>query len=108
MRACLAALIFAMGVTEEPAKNIVQAFGIGGQSCAYWLSGPEREADGRSWALGFWTAYNNLNSDNHLVGKGSGAEAILNETKKVCAREPSKSLGAAIAGIYERFQQDGK
>jgi len=88
MRSWLAALVFALGATGTQADNTVQAFGIGAKSCAYWLSGPEHEADGRSWALGFWTAYNNL--------------------KESCLAEPSMSWGETVARAYERFLQNGK
>jgi hypothetical protein len=108
MRSWLAALVFALGATGTQADNTVQAFGIGAKSCAYWLSGPEHEADGRSWALGFWTAYNNLNGVSHLVGVKSHAEAILAEIKESCLAEPSMSLGETVARAYERFLQNGK
>jgi hypothetical protein len=110
VRACLAALFLVLEAAwmQALANNTVQSFGIGGQICTYWLSSPERELAGRSWALGFWTAYNNLNGNTHLVGSKSDAEAILAEIKEYCLAEPSSSLGAAVARVYEQFLQDGK
>ena len=89
-------------------REIAQVMGPGGIP---WLERPEREADGRSWALGFWTAYNAVNEANHTVGLNARTEDIFDEVKKVCVSEPS--LGLVDAGILggevqaEALQQAG-
>jgi hypothetical protein len=80
--------------------------GIGRLSCAYWLSSPERKAEGRSWALGFWTAYNAVNEARHTVGANTDTEVIVGEVKRTCVSEPSLSLVGAVVRVYVRFLQD--
>ena len=90
------------------AQTAIYSLGVGRLSCNYWLSSPERENEGRSWALGFWTAYNALNDVNHTVGVNTDTEAIFDEAKKICASEPSLELVDAIVRVYVRLLHDGK
>jgi hypothetical protein len=106
-RAWWAILFLALGLSIAKAQTEMYSVGVGRLSCAYWLSSPEREAEGRAWALGFWTAYNAVNEVSHTVGANTDTEVILGEVKKVCVSEPSLGLVDAIVKIYVRFFRDG-
>ena len=106
-RACWATLFVALAFGAANAQTAMYSLGIGRLTCAYWLSTPEREADGRSWALGFWTAYNAVNEVNHTVGLRTKTEDIFGEVKKVCVSEPSLGLVDAVVRVYVRFFQGG-
>jgi len=107
-RACWVALFLALNLSGGAAQTEMYSLGIGRLSCAYWLSSPEREAEGRSWALGFWTAYNAVNDVNHTVGAKTNVETILDEVKKNCSEEPSLGLVDAIVRVYVRLLQEGR
>jgi hypothetical protein len=100
-------LFVALGLSAAKAQTAMYAVGAGRLSCGYWLSSPEHEADGRSWALGFWTAYNAVNEASHMVGAKADTDAIFGEVKKICVAEPSLGLVDAVVRVYVRFLQDG-
>ena len=106
-RAGLAILLVALGIGAADAQTEMYSLGIGRLTCAYWLSTPEREAEGKSWALGFWTAYNAVNDVDHTVGVKAKTEDIFGEVKKICVSEPSLGLVDAVVRVYIRFFQGG-
>lgn len=107
-RAWWAISFLALGLSVAKAQTVIYSVGVGRLSCAYWLSSPEHEAEGRSWALGFWTASNLVNEANHTVGSSTDTEMILGEMKQVCSQEPSRGLVDAVVLVYVRLMQEGK
>ena len=105
-RACSALLSVALGLSAAESQTETYSVGIGRLSCAYWVSNSQREAEGRSWALGFWTAYNAVNEFSHTVGANTDTEVILGEVRKICVAEPSLGLADAIVRVDVRFLQD--
>jgi hypothetical protein len=83
-------------------------YGIGRSSCANWLSQPVKENEGKAWIFGFWAGLNRLNEQNHMVGGKSDGPAIVGETRKICAAEPSTDLVDAVERVYYEFQRRGK
>jgi hypothetical protein len=106
-RACWVIPFVALGIGAANAQTAMYSLGVGRLSCAYWLASPEHEADGRSWTLGFWTAYNAVNEANHTVGVNAKTEDIFGEVKKVCVSEPSLGLVDAVVRVYVQFFRGG-
>jgi len=99
-------LSVALGLSAAESQTEAYSVGIGRLSCAYWVSNSQREAEGRSWALGFWTAYNAVNEFSRTVGANTDTEVILGEVRKICVAEPSLGLADAIVRVDVRFLQD--
>jgi len=102
-----AALVCVLSVSSATAQTKMYSLGIGRLACGYWLSSPEREIEGRSWALGFWTAYNAMNDVNHTVGVDTDVELILGEVKAICLKEPALGMVDATVRVYVRLMQQG-
>jgi len=87
---------------------VMWAYGIGYQSCAYWLSNAYTENEGATWILGYWTGRNMANAPDRMVGSNSDADGLTGEIKKTCVQEPSTRLMDAIERTYIVFQKAGK
>jgi len=101
-RACSALLSVALGLSAAESQTETYSVGIGRLSCAYWVSNSQREAEGRSWALGFWTAYNAANEFSHTVGANTDTEVILARSGRYASRSrrlawPTRSCGSMSA-----------
>lgn len=86
-------------------------FGIGGSSCASWLSNRASETEGKVWILGFWTGNNYDAASFHRNGRvGSTADAvgIIGEVKKRCTENPASSLLIEAGKVYDEFWKQGK
>src|SRR4051794_22080282 len=91
-RALISIIIIGMCPPTQAGQGPYYLLGIGGHSCAYWQSEPQREHEGQSWIAGYWSAINmvyGLNSQNSLVGSHSDPEAIVAEIGKICSDQPS-------------------
>jgi hypothetical protein len=76
------------------------AFGMGTQSCAYWLSNYRSENAGEHWISGYWSGLNVGNTNDHDVGHTVDAEGIIGEVKKFCKDHPSELLTVATGTVY--------
>ena len=90
-------LIGANSALAEPALVL----GMGTGSCERWLSSPLNRTEGGVWALGYWSARNRQNAENHTVGDGVDTEGILGEVRKVCRDNPSMNLYSAVGIAYD-------
>jgi hypothetical protein len=93
----------ACAVARAEDKEVL-ILGIGAQSCAYWQSTPARQAEGKVWVYGFWSAANVYNNHNHTVGRKTDAYGDVAQVKKTCENEPSMSLADAATQTY--FEMD--
>ena len=99
--------IIAVGSVEAIATPVsIFVFGIGRQSCAHWLSGPNEENEGQTWILGFWSGLND--SKLQTVGGNSDSAAIWGEVRKICMNEPSTVMLDATMRVYAQFAATGK
>jgi hypothetical protein len=109
MRHALTAICLAVPVASALAQQVpIFVYGIGRSSRANWLSQPAKEAEGTAWIFGYWAGLNRFNEQNHMVGGRSDSPAIVGETKKICAIEPSTYLIDAVERVYYEFQRRGK
>jgi|SRR5665213_498392 len=94
-------------LAQQNGSVLIYNLGIGSNSCAYWLSNPVFDRDGRNWVLGYWSGLN-VNAAHPAVGVHSDAEGIWGEVKKICVAEPSTPLSSAVMDVYTQFERDGK
>jgi hypothetical protein len=105
MRAAVFATTTVLGLalcgSARAESNPTWFWGIGRQSCAYWLSSGDvvKEA-GEHWIQGFWSGANVFNPDDHLVGRGTDAAGIWGEVRKACAEHPSWAIFQAATKAY--------
>jgi hypothetical protein len=100
-----ATAFFVLLNSSSPAHADVTFELYGGNiSCAKWLSNHTDEQEGIFWILGYWTARNQLNSDNHFVGTDTDTYGIIGEVKKICKEESSTILAEATGRAYDYLQ----
>jgi hypothetical protein len=104
MRAWIIAFaIVASGQALDAGLETTNVYGIGGNSCASWLSSHGNETEGDIWVLGYWSGRNDANAANHKVGATTGADGIIGEVKKVCKDKPSLTLFHAVGRVWFDF-----
>jgi hypothetical protein len=102
-RVLIAAVVFATPaclVSARDAKVSVDMIGIGGMSCAHWLSTNERLLEGTVWIYGFWTGLNYVAVASDQPQSKIDLAAIVPEVKKMCGRQTSQTLASAVWSTY--------
>lgn len=79
----------------------VSVIGVGGDSCASWLSTKLSESMGRNWLGGYWTGLNVANGVD--VGHATDPEGIFGAVAVVCKAEPDLTLSEAADKVYRRM-----
>jgi hypothetical protein len=82
----------------------IETFGIGSQTCGYWRSNVSREREGEAWLLGYWSAFNRLNTYSGIVGQRAEGPGIIREVAKVCADNANLTLDDATYAAYVNLQ----
>jgi hypothetical protein len=99
----LAALICTAPVwasSGQDTKVSVDMMGIGGLSCAHWLSTPALRLEGTIWIYGFWTGLNYVAAASGQTERKVDTAAVMVEVKKRCAQFPSQTLASAVWTAY--------
>ena len=96
------------GINNADALLGTRYYSLAATDCGKWLSTPQNEKNGEQWVLGYWTALNVANVENHVVGSRSDKAAILREIKNLCLADRSTQLVDVINVVYFQFQQSGK
>ena len=103
-RVLIAALVFATPpcclVSAQDARVSVDMIGIGGMSCAHWLSTNERLLEGTVWIYGFWTGLNYVAAASDQTQAKIDDVAIAAQVEKTCARQTSQPLASAVWATY--------
>jgi hypothetical protein len=102
-RVLIAAVVFAAPaylVSAQDARVSVNMIGIGGMSCAHWLSTNERLLEGTVWIYGFWTGLNYVAAASDQPQAKIDLEAIVPEVKKKCSRQTSQTLAGVVWSTY--------
>ena len=102
-RVLFAAVVFATPpwlVSAQDARVSVDMIGIGGMSCAHWLSTNERLLEGTVWIYGFWTGLNYVAAASDQSQSRIDLAAIVPEVKKMCGRQASQTLASAVWSTY--------
>jgi hypothetical protein len=90
---------------ERSDKLSVNLAGIGGKSCAYWLSSQGHQSEGSVWIYGFWSGLNYVAAaSDQDQSKATSTEMIV-AVEKLCRREPSRVLGSAAWSAYIELNQ---
>lgn len=102
VQAAFVASVFSLpALAEEPTVWVV---GIGGASCAIWLSDPGYEHQGESWLLGYWSGINMANGS--MVGHSTDGLGIIERVKDMCREDPALRLADATAKVRAEFRED--
>jgi|ERR1700730_8191266 hypothetical protein len=80
-------------------------FGIGGKSCAFWLSNAGYKEQGKTWIYGYWSGLNAASQTNRMVGQNTDSDGIIGEIQKVCEAEPSMALITATDRVYRKLSK---
>jgi hypothetical protein len=107
-RALIAAVVFATPpclVSAQDARVSVDMIGIGGMSCAHWLSSDEHQLEGTVWIYGFWTGLNYVAAASDQPQAKIDLAAIVPEVKKMCGRQASQTLASAVWSTYLASQK---
>ena len=102
-RVLIAAVVFVTPpwlVSAQDARVSVDMIGIGGMSCAHWLSTNERQLEGTIWIYGFWTGLNYVAAASNQSQSKIDLAAIVPEVKKMCGRQTSQTLAGAVWSTY--------
>jgi len=102
-RVLIAAVVFATPhgmVSAHDARVSVDMIGIGGMSCAHWLSTNERLLEGTVWIYGFWTGLNYVAAASDQTQAKINVAAIVTDVEKTCAQQTSQTLASAVWTTY--------
>lgn len=102
------ALLVTSSALAEPVPTPQFGYGIGGRSCAHWLSDPATTSEGRIWLAGYWSGLNAMNPPHPHVGSTTDGDAMWAEVKTVCDANPTMLLTNAADAVYARFEREGK
>src|SRR6201987_6373088 len=87
-------------VSAQDAKVSVDMIGIGGMSCAHWLSTNEHLVEGTVWIYGFWTGLNYVAAASDQPQAKIDSAAIVPKVKEMCRRQTSQTLASAVWSTY--------
>jgi hypothetical protein len=85
---------------EKTDRFSVNLAGIGGKTCAYWLSGQAHQSEGTVWIYGFWSGLNYVAAASEQDQSNAGSTAMVAAVEKLCRREPSQVLASAAWSAY--------
>ncbi len=85
---------------ESTDRLSVNLAGIGGKTCAYWLSGPTHKSEGTVWIYGFWSGLNYVAAASEQDQSNASSAALVAAVEKLCSREPSRVLASAAWSAY--------
>jgi redox-regulated HSP33 family molecular chaperone len=103
LSAALVATSLVCPALAEETRVSVQMAGIGGMSCAHWLSTRSRRAEGIVWIYGFWTGLNYVAAASEQAQSKVETGAIVAEVEKTCTGQPSQVLASAVWATYLDF-----
>lgn len=105
----IAALVAAALAGASATGNIIEVYSPASKiSCATWLSSSEFENTYSFWIGGYWSGMNFKNPKNHIVGRSTDKEGIIEEVKLVCRAEPSVRVMEAVTRVYLRMEREGR
>ena len=71
-RAAVSLALCLVALSPVAAENALVT-GIGNQTCAYWQSSPDHQAEGVAWIYGFWSGLNYATNQDHMIGQNIDA-----------------------------------
>lgn len=90
----------AVTATQAADQVAVNLAGIGGKSCAYWLSGEGHQSEGSVWIYGFWSGLNYVAAASGQDQSQASSAAMIAAVEKLCRQEPSRVLASAAWSAY--------
>ena len=96
----LSAAVPAAAAAQDADQLAVNLAGIGGKSCAYWLSSQGHQSEGAVWLYGFWSGLNYVAAASEQDQSKAGSTAMIAAVEKLCRHEPSRALASAAWSAY--------
>ena len=82
-------------------------YGIGQESCLFWMANPRDDNDVRLWLIGYWTGMNRINEQNHKPISSTNGSGVFGYARKACLEQPSKLISDVAAELYARTLPGG-
>lgn len=105
----IATAVVAIAALSFPAvaqEANVWVVGIGGMSCAVWISDPRAEAEGNAWILGYWSGVNMANDSS--VGNSTDGLGIIERVKAECRANPALRVLSATSKVRAACREVGR
>jgi hypothetical protein len=94
-------VILLLSTSAAAASEIsVNLAGVGGRTCAFWLSSQEHKSEGRVWIYGFWSGLNYVAAASEQNQSKATSDAMVSAVEQACRRYPSRVLAAAAWSAY--------
>src|SRR5205085_12351142 len=74
--------------------------GIGGRTCAFWLSSPNHRSEGAVWIYGFWSGLNYVAASSQQNQSKATRDAMISAVEQTCRSHPSRVLAAVAWSAY--------
>ncbi len=103
----LAGTLAAKPINTHAQGGIITVWGIGTASCAT-AGEPDRTNEANAWTMGFFSAANALNTQDHNVGNSTDAPGVWGEVHLECSAHPSEKFFLAVQDVYFKLEQQGR
>ena len=85
-----------MSAQSAAAEDVrINLSGIGGRTCAYWLSNNDRKLEGTVWIYGFWSGLNYVAAASQQPQSSITGSDLITAVETGCSRNPSALLATA-------------
>ncbi|QWG19595.1 hypothetical protein KMZ68_07095 [Bradyrhizobium sediminis] len=95
----LLSLVMAAGAASAEEASVDLA-GIGGRTCAYWLSSRDHRQEGTVWIYGFWSGLNYVAVSSQQDQSKANDATMIAAVEAACKGKPSRILATAAWSAY--------
>ncbi|QWG22501.1 hypothetical protein KMZ93_21440 [Bradyrhizobium sediminis] len=95
----LLSLVMAAGAASAEEASVDLA-GIGGRTCAYWLSSRDHRQEGTVWIYGFWSGLNYVAASSQQDQSKASDATMIATVEAACKGKPSRILATAAWSAY--------
>jgi hypothetical protein len=98
------------GKSQPKGPQPMWALGVSNSTCGDVMNPVTQDLnpEATSWAQGFWTGLNTLDTRSHNVGKSVDPKTILDDITKHCAENHGMTLLESVSEIYALYLTNGK
>jgi len=94
-------VILLLSTSAAAASEIsVNLAGVGGRTCAFWLSSPNHRSEGAVWIYGFWSGLNYVAAASEQNQSKATSDAMISAVEQTCRSHPSRVLAAVAWSAY--------
>jgi len=94
-------VILLLSTSAAAASEIsVNLAGVGGRTCAFWLSSPNHRSEGAVWIYGFWSGLNYVAAASEQNQSKATSDALISAVERTCRSHPSRVLATVAWSAY--------